>query len=216
MASFNVKPIGEVPAGVTCVICLEDIALEPVFLKRCEHIFCAKCITDYLQLQSECPTCRLRCSIRDVKRLKEEGVGMYRVWSNIRVECRGCPWKGFITDSQNHYAECPEQKMRRDFEKLLKNRERIRELNREIVVLRRQHGFLTRVNKELYKDYELLRAEKTLKNLLRRRFREFNARHWIGKVLELGPYWLVALVCALLAVTIALVFKFTSSSESQT
>ncbi|WAR52256.1 hypothetical protein PtB15_1B697 [Puccinia triticina] len=49
-----------IPPGRLCVICRETMRPDNILkqLPKCKHVFCAKCIDPWLQLNPRCPLCR--------------------------------------------------------------------------------------------------------------------------------------------------------------
>ena len=52
--------MGKLRHSAECIICLEAIQPNTLFLTNCGHFFCKKCIEDYKKTENgkTCPTCR--------------------------------------------------------------------------------------------------------------------------------------------------------------
>lgn len=112
MTSSSAPPnrslLQESPCAFECPICF-GIPLDPILTPKCEHIFCNTCITQALQHSEHCPTCRAPFSQGQIKSL-ERGSMLYRMWSQIPVQCRnadrGCSWRGYVSEYQSHVQIC--------------------------------------------------------------------------------------------------------------
>lgn len=69
--SSSEDPAGKTPKKICCPICLDD---EETIKRRkrrlmsttCGHVFCDKCIRSAVQMQSKCPTCRKKLTLRQL------------------------------------------------------------------------------------------------------------------------------------------------------
>ncbi|GLJ48627.1 hypothetical protein SUGI_1025810 [Cryptomeria japonica] len=52
---------------LTCAICMSTMDEETSTI--CGHIFCKKCITNAIQVQKKCPTCRKRLTMKNIHRI---------------------------------------------------------------------------------------------------------------------------------------------------
>lgn len=41
-----------------CPICWDELGKNPLASTKCGHVYCLKCLEDYLKLQKKCPICR--------------------------------------------------------------------------------------------------------------------------------------------------------------
>ncbi len=51
---------GPVVVGADCVICMSEVdpAARNVLVTPCDHLFHAECLTRWMEVKLECPTCR--------------------------------------------------------------------------------------------------------------------------------------------------------------
>jgi len=88
---------------ITCPICSE-IFLDPVF-GPCQHVYCRACMVAALQARAECPSCRKRVRVRDLK------VHRFTLDLMDRTEVRcshKCGWQGRLDYRPGHMNEaCP-------------------------------------------------------------------------------------------------------------
>ena len=97
-----------VPAGLRCVICTE-VFLDPVCEVSCQHVFCAFCIHQAInvQPQPQCPLCRVPIDERQLRRSRP----IQALLDDLQVKCdhavSGCGWTGRLEDSAAHQAMCP-------------------------------------------------------------------------------------------------------------
>lgn len=98
----------------SCAICL-SLFNDPVHLvnktrlkKHCGHVFCRGCITQSLNVDKRCPTCRQETQIQQI----DEIPSVSRDIAGLRVKCdnAGCSWTGEIgLDYKNyltHFNSC--------------------------------------------------------------------------------------------------------------
>mmetsp|Transcript_28361 Transcript_28361/g.52964 ORF Transcript_28361/g.52964 Transcript_28361/m.52964 type:complete len:334 (-) Transcript_28361:525-1526(-) len=96
-----------------CSICM-DVAGSisscgteiPVYCNPCQHIFCRKCITKWMECGgSSCPKCKHEISIVESLRISPFAM---RAYSKIRISCpMKCGWKGGVNQCSNHLPRCP-------------------------------------------------------------------------------------------------------------
>lgn len=41
-----------------CPICWDELGKNPLASTKCGHVYCMKCLQEYLKLEKKCPTCR--------------------------------------------------------------------------------------------------------------------------------------------------------------
>ncbi|XP_026758879.1 E3 ubiquitin-protein ligase RNF4-like [Galleria mellonella] len=41
-----------------CPICWDELGSNPLASTKCGHVFCLKCLEQYLKIEKKCPTCR--------------------------------------------------------------------------------------------------------------------------------------------------------------
>ena len=56
----------QIDKDLFCPIC-RDILQDPVYFRDCEHSFCLKCITSYVNIKQECPVDGTSCKLTDLK-----------------------------------------------------------------------------------------------------------------------------------------------------
>ena len=61
---------------VECPICYEDVRI-PSCIRPCSHMFCHKCINQWLKKNPACPVCRTECDIEKFKVEKEPATGYF-------------------------------------------------------------------------------------------------------------------------------------------
>ena len=87
-----------------CVIC-QEVFTDPIRL-NCGHTFCGKCIEHWFLSRYKCPTCRAKV-IEFSKDLLA-----YDLVNDLEVKChneeKGCPWKGALSELNNHLKVCEE------------------------------------------------------------------------------------------------------------
>lgn len=90
-----------------CILCSEVLD-EPMMLSPCDHYFCGDCIKACLQMNKQCPTCRVQASEASLKPLFR---GLKNVLNVLRVRCpnhnRGCSSEFAIDHLRQHInVEC--------------------------------------------------------------------------------------------------------------
>ncbi|CAF1214148.1 unnamed protein product [Rotaria magnacalcarata] len=158
-----------------CIICnkpLDDPRCTP-----CDHIFCGKCITEWIQRKNHsCPTCRqpLRHQeLTQANRIVRNIVGKFRVkcMACVKIDLERsdferhlstvcpivcletdimCPWTGMREEFNNHITNCSYQNLRKVFNSLLAERQQLKEkASREKVDIEKFKGEVQQLKNEL-------------------------------------------------------------------
>ena len=89
-----------------CCIC-DEVFNNPMRLD-CGHTFCYYCIEEWLKRSNKCPCCRISI----ITSLISRDLLAYNIIMNLEVCCNnasvGCPWKGKLSDLNNHMKVCNE------------------------------------------------------------------------------------------------------------
>lgn len=75
--------VGEVDKEFVCPICM--MVVEKPLVSPCEHIFCAKCIVEWVTQDNSCPVDRQALQMSNLKAAPR----YYRnLWSKLNVKCQ--------------------------------------------------------------------------------------------------------------------------------
>jgi hypothetical protein len=84
----------------TCSICTfipnPNCAIEE---QNCSHLFCKKCIEDWLKKSNKCPICK---NVIKQRNIKEDNKLIFRTINSLIIHCENCDWKGSISEYENH------------------------------------------------------------------------------------------------------------------
>jgi hypothetical protein len=150
--SIDLKTVYEY---LTCPICY-DILKDPVMEMPNQHIFCRKCINNYLCYNhfgpTKCPICKELIMSLHVP------LFVINLLSTISMKCKFCEWKGKTTDYDKHKKSC-EEFVKINKQTLENSCEKIKSiLSKEINAhLISTHG---KIFDEHVKDWEWLNSDK--------------------------------------------------------
>lgn len=101
------QPIGKIPEGLTCAICM---SVPFPYAYGCErgHGFCSSCIETWTRVSPVCPVCKTDLPSSKIK-MATKMTG--KIWSNVEYECVDCDWRGLRKDLHVHMMmACPKTK----------------------------------------------------------------------------------------------------------
>lgn len=95
--------INECPKDLECPICHEAL-IEPVVEPKCGHMFCTKCIHDWLSKNSSCPSCRVK--------VNKNSLGVVPIYiknliNSLQVLCPNCKNTFERQKLSSHMLLCP-------------------------------------------------------------------------------------------------------------
>jgi len=67
--------------------------------ENCGHLFCKKCIDDWMKKSNKCPICNNIIKQRDIK---NNNKFLFRSLSSLIIKCEECNWKGELSNYENH------------------------------------------------------------------------------------------------------------------
>ncbi|CAG0902594.1 unnamed protein product [Cyprideis torosa] len=90
------------PEEFTCSICTE-LLFDPVEISICDHLFCRKCVTDWLKRSRTCPECRTPATF-----LREANRNLRNFLANLSVHCpeEFCDDIVTIAELEQHVKTC--------------------------------------------------------------------------------------------------------------
>lgn len=92
----------ELVSEFLCKICFQLVE-HPAYT-ACTHVFCASCLSDWLNQNPSCPACKAPLGPRDVAELKAANPLAWRVLSRVQCRCpvQGCVWRGDYSELSSH------------------------------------------------------------------------------------------------------------------
>ncbi|XP_059051188.1 E3 ubiquitin-protein ligase RNF4-like isoform X2 [Achroia grisella] len=57
-SNVSTKQDSESKKFSACPICWDELGNNPLASTKCGHVFCLKCLEQYLKIEKKCPTCR--------------------------------------------------------------------------------------------------------------------------------------------------------------
>ena len=138
----NAVNVSSIPEEFLCPVCT-NVVEKPVET-ACHHVFCKKCLSQAVERMPVCPCCRANVKGDSVSALQPVLFRMYsRIQMKCAMHCKGCDWKGNITDMEEHLNDnCAHNvaaisKKRKDAEEKAKQLEaKVQTLQEELVVQR--------------------------------------------------------------------------------
>jgi hypothetical protein len=67
--------------------------------ENCGHLFCKKCIDDWMKKSNKCPICN---NIIKQRNVKNNNKFLFRSLSSLIIKCEECNWKGELSNYENH------------------------------------------------------------------------------------------------------------------
>lgn len=101
--------LSQVPCELICAICHELIS-NPL-QTRCNHVFCAECITPAVNANFLCPIDRSQLSVIGLTPIKFANPILYRIWNKLKLRCpyavpNSCHWTGSPDSFEAHMSAC--------------------------------------------------------------------------------------------------------------
>ena len=92
----NVLNIDDFICSICTLLPNPDIAIEE---ENCSHIFCKKCIENWMKKSNKCPICNNLIKQRDIKKNNKF---LFRSLSSLIIKCDECNWKGELSNYETH------------------------------------------------------------------------------------------------------------------
>jgi hypothetical protein len=89
----------EIPESLKCAICMNVV--DPPVKTKCSHIFCKKCIYEWVSVNPTCPVDRTPLSIKEVIQIDDF---VKRLIGDFKVKCieKDCKWEGQCSNWKDH------------------------------------------------------------------------------------------------------------------
>ena len=111
MLPRNFVDADSIPAHLNCTMC-EEVFIDPVMDKKCQHTFCKECIVSWIKLsqkkeqEATCPICRkILCKAGELKR----NLLAWQIISGHQIYCQNkpsCQWEGPLDMADAHIRTC--------------------------------------------------------------------------------------------------------------